>query len=478
MSSSQPTTRSAPADSWAAYVPSKAAPWNLARVVHLHRRAGFAATWAEIQRDLRDGPQASVTRVLAGKARLDGSLSDFDSVSAALADSAASTSMADRLKAWWVFRMLFSPDPLGERLTLMWHNHFATSHLKIDDLLAMRRQNEIFREYARAPFGELLRHAIKDPALLDWLDAPANRKEHPNENLARESMELFTIGVGNYSETDVKEAARALTGWSFKVDGFHEFPQYHDDGEKKILGRTGRFRGDDYVAILLEQPATSARLARRLWELFMRETPLDPRSSGAAEAREQAALVSDLASGLRAHRLDIGWATERMLRSEAFFAESNLRTRVLSPPEFAVGAVRALQLFNPPPSTLLLAEWIGRMGQDLFYPPNVFGWGGGRSWINSRTLAARINFATALVDGNVHYPSAPCNLLPLVERAVGQADRESAIRCFSQIILGSDPSPALQTDLHTVAGSSQKIGIEAARRVAARLLASPEGQLG
>ncbi len=134
-------------------------------------------------------------------------------VSAALADSAASTAAPDRLKAWWVFRMLFSPDPLGERLTLLWHNHFATSNLKVNDLAAMRRQNEIFRQFSRAPFGELLSHVIKEPATLDWLDAPANRKEHPNENLARESMELFTIGVGNFSESDVKEAARALTGY-------------------------------------------------------------------------------------------------------------------------------------------------------------------------------------------------------------------------------------------------------------------------
>ncbi len=144
-------------DPWVPYVPSPTTPWNLARVVHLHRRAGFAATWVEIQRDLRDGPQASVTRVLAGKARLDGTIGDFESVSQALAESAASTSMADRLKAWWVFRMLFSPDPLGERLTLMWHNHFATSNLKVNDLAAMVRQNQIFREFARAPFGELLR---------------------------------------------------------------------------------------------------------------------------------------------------------------------------------------------------------------------------------------------------------------------------------------------------------------------------------
>jgi len=463
-------------DPWVPYVPSDAAPWNLARVVHLHRRAGFAATWAEIQRDLHDGPQASVTRVLAGKTRLDGTIGDFESVSQALAESAASTSMADRLKAWWVFRMLFSPDPLGEQLTLMWHNHFATSNLKVNDLAAMLRQNQIFREFARAPFGELLRRAIKDPALLDWLDAPANRKEHANENLARESMELFTIGVGNYSESDVKEAARALTGWSFKTDGFHEFPQYHDDGEKKILGRQARFRGDDFVALLLEQPATSVRLASRLCELFMRELPVDGRSS--EESREHAAAIADLAAGLRSRHLDVGWAVERILRSKAFFADSNIRARVLSPPEYVVGAVRVLGLFNPPPSTLLLAEWIGRMGQDLFYPPNVFGWPGARSWINSRSLAARINFASALVEGNVHYPAAPGNLMKIIERAVGRADRESAVRFLSQIILGSDPSPALQNELHAAAGPTDRFGIEAARRVAARLLASPEGQLG
>src|SRR5580692_9442693 len=351
-------------DPWATYAPSQEASWDLARVVHLHRRAGFAATWAEIERDLRDGPEASITRVLLGKSRIDGTVKDFETISAALADSASSTAAPDRLKAWWVFRMLFSPDPLGERLTLLWHNHFATSNLKVNDLAAMRRQNEVLRQFARAPFGELLRHVIKEPATLDWLDAPANRKEHPNENLAREAMELFTIGVGNFSETDVKEAARALTGWSFKTDGFHEFPQYHDDGEKKILGRKARFRGDDFVALLLEQPATSVRLAGRLWELFMRETAVDGRSSASEEARKSAAAITDLAAGLRAHQLDVGWAVERILRSEAFFADSNLRARVLAPPEYVIGAVRVLELFNPPPSTLLLAEWIGRMGQD------------------------------------------------------------------------------------------------------------------
>lgn len=453
-------------DPWVAYASGNGVPWDLARVVHLHRRAGFAATWTEIQRDLRDGPEASVTRLLQGKSRADGKVKDFETVSAALADSAASTAAADRLKAWWVFRMLFSPDPLGERLTLLWHNHFATSNLKVNDLAAMRRQNEILRQYARAPFGELLRQVIKDPAMLDWLDAPANRKEHPNENLARESMELFTIGVGNFSETDVKEAARALTGWSFKPDGFHEFLQYHDDGEKTILGRTGRWRGDEFVSMLLEQPATSVRLAKRLCEMFMGEKSATPEH------------LQDLAKGLREHQLDVGWAVERILRSRAFFADSNLRSQIVAPPEFAIGATRALEQFDPPPSTLLLAEWIARMGQDLFYPPNVFGWPGGRNWLNSRALVARINFAAALVDGTVRYPPAPANVLELVERAVGGADAGPGIRFLSHLLLGTEPSGLVQKALQSAVGPASALTAGSARQVAVILLSSPQAQIG
>jgi uncharacterized protein (DUF1800 family) len=464
----KPTKR---ADPWSAYVPSESAPWDLSRVAHLHRRAGFAATWSEIQRDLRDGPEASVTRIVQGKSRIDGVVKDFESVSAALADSAASTAAADRLKAWWVFRMLFSPDPLGERLTLLWHNHFATSNLKVNDLAAMRQQNEIFRKYARAPLGELLRHVMKDPATLDWLDAPANRKEHPNENLARESMELFTIGVGNFSETDVKQAARALTGWSFKPDGFHDFPQYHDDGEKTILGRKGRWRGDDFVSMLLEQPAMSLRLAKRLCEMLLGET-----FSGKSGATSEQ--LQSLAKGLREHQLDIGWGVERILRSQTFFAAPNLRSRILAPPEFVVGATRALEQFDPPPSTLLLTEWMARMGQDLFYPPNVFGWPGGRNWLNSRALVARINFADALVNGTARYPAAPANVLDLVERAVGSAEAGPGIRFLSHLLLGIEPPGSLQNTLHSAVPTGTGLTAESARRVAVILLSSAEAQIG
>ncbi len=171
-----------PAAAWAPYEPGDEAPWNLRRVVHLHRRAGFAATRGELQRDLKDGPQASIDRLLAGRARADGVPADFADVAALLAGSAGDP---ERLKAWWVYRMQFGPDPLTERLTLMWHNHFATSIAKVKGAGTMRRQNEIFRDLARAPFGQLLTAVTHDPALLLWLDAPANRVGHPNENLAR-----------------------------------------------------------------------------------------------------------------------------------------------------------------------------------------------------------------------------------------------------------------------------------------------------
>src|SRR5579884_3568144 len=293
---------------WHPYTPGKETPWGLRRVVHLHRRAGFAATWSEIQRDLKDGPGPSIDRLLSGASRSQGVPAEFDQTASLLLDTATD---AGRLKAWWVYRMLFGPDPLGERLALMWHNHFATSAAKVQDLGIMRRQNELFRTVGRKPFGELLAAVVHDPALLLWLDASANRKEHPNENLARELMELFTLGIGHYTEKDVKEGARALTGWTVAEGKFRQVADYHDTGEKTILGRKGAWKGDDFVRFVLESPATAERLAWRLCELLMGENV-------------DAAAIKALAAGLRQHQLDIGWGVETILRSQAFFAEGNL----------------------------------------------------------------------------------------------------------------------------------------------------------
>jgi Protein of unknown function (DUF1800) len=500
---------------WRAYVPHEQEHWNARRVVHLHRRAGFAATWTEIQRDLHDGPQASIERVLAGRSVTLGVPAEFQQTANLLGESAASSGDAARLKAWWIYRMLFGPDPLTERLVLMWHNHFATSNLKVQNLAAIHNQNRHFRELNRAPFGRLLERAVRDPALLVWLDAPANRRGHANENLARELMELFTLGIGNYTESDVREAARALTGWSVNEEGsFEEVPARHDDGEKVLFGRRGRWTGSDLVRMLLEHPATGRRLAVRLCELLMGEaaapsppTPLPLRTGGEGrtsapvpqnqrpegrngasipsppysgergrgEGAVDAAMIQGLAEGLRRHDLDVGWGMATVLRSRAFFDERNLGRRILGPVEFVVGAARALEMFDPPPSTLLLAEWIARLGQDLFYPPNVGGWPAGRAWLTTRSAIGRANYAAALVAGDpIGRPAF--DALGLARRHGQGTDLDSALTFYTKLFLGIEPTAAWRTRLLQAVGPRSDKA-ESARRLVALILASPEAQL-
>jgi uncharacterized protein (DUF1800 family) len=439
---------SKPGDPWARYVPDADAPWDLRRVVHLHRRAGLAATWDEIRRDLKDGPGPSIDRLLAGKARARGVPDGFAAFADRLADLALAAPEPNRLRGWWVFRMLCGPDPLTERLTLMWHDHFATGNLKVNDLVLMRRQNETLRSLCRAPFGRLLHAMLRDPALLIWLDAQENTKGHPNENLARELMELFTLGIGAYSEDDVKQAARALTGWKVVDDAARFVPIRHDAGAKTVLGRTGAFDADALGAILLDHPATSRRLAWRLCHEFFGEGAVDK------------AAIDAMADGLRAHDLDVGWGVATALRSRLFFDPANLGNRVASPIEYAVGAVRALEMFDPSPSTPVLADWCGRLGQDLFDPPNVGGWPGGRAWITTRSAIGRANFAAALIGGESVGLSTPFDPIALAARHGQGGDR----RFHARLLLGAEaPEVPLAAP-------------EPARRGLARLLASPEAQ--
>lgn len=433
---------------WAPYVPDEAMPWNLRRVVHLHRRAGFAATWGEIQRDLDDGPEASIGRLLEGKSRSLGVPENFAAFADRLAERALAAPEPNRLKGWWVYRMLFGPDPLTERLTLIWHNHFATSNLKVDDLALMWRQNETLRSLCRAPFGRLLHAMLRDPALLVWLDAPENTKGHPNENLARELIELFTLGIGPYTEDDVKQAARALTGWRIVEGEARLIPGRYDPGAKTILGRTGTLDADGLAALLLDHPAMSRRLAWRLGHEFFGEGAVD---GPALEA---------LAEGLRAHDLDIGWGVATVLRSRLFFDTSNLGQRIASPIDCLLGAVRALEMLDPAPSPPMLADWCGRLGQSLFYPPNVGGWPGGRSWITTRSALGRANFAAALIGIDPVGLGTSFDPIALAARH-GQGRNPSF---FSRLLLGAD-GPEVPLD-----------ALGPARQALVRLLASPEAQ--
>jgi uncharacterized protein (DUF1800 family) len=438
---------------WPPCAPDNTVPWNLRRVVQLHRRAGFAATWTAIQRDLNDGPRASIDRLLEGKAFSHVPV-DFSDTAALLTNSAITAGDINRLRASWFYRIVFGPDPLGERLTLFWHNHLATGNAKVRDTAAMGRQNDMFRRLARAPFADILNAVVRDPALMIYLDAQTNRRGHPNENLARELLELFTLGVGNFTEDDVKEAARALTGWTVEDGKFLEAADRHDPGEKTILSQRGPWTGRDLIRILLEHPATATRLATKLCRHFFGETDVPTEA------------IQALAAGLREHRLDIGWAVETILRSARFFASESMGNRVLSPVEFIAGAVLALEMFDPAPSTLALADWSARLGQNLFDPPNVGGWPGGRDWINPRSMILRSNFAAALVGGIGVGRQQPYQPIELARR---HGEREESVAAFHhRLIFGTDPALEWHERYHD----------QSSAQMVTALLASPEAQLG
>jgi uncharacterized protein (DUF1800 family) len=377
-----------PTRAWAPYEPGAKSPWDLPRVAHLHRRAGFAAPWATLQRDLKDGPDKSIDRLLNGEPNSgDGQSADeFDELLDEMAVRIGSDASPSRLQGLWLYRMILTARPLRERMTLFWHNHFATSLAKVENPVLMQRQNALLRQHALGNFRSMLADVGRDPAMLVWLDSTANRKAKPNENYAREVMELFTLGRGRYTEKDIQEAARAFTGWFVVRDRFSMLPTQHDDGVKTIFGKTGRFRGEDVPSLLLDQPACAEFLAAKLYRQLVSE--VDPPSP---------ALLAPLAQALRSSDYDIAATVRTMLRSNLFFDESMRRRRVKSPVELAVGTVRALEILKPTVSSEALAESTSRMGQTLYAPPSVAGWDGGATWINTTAMLNRTNLALALL---------------------------------------------------------------------------------
>ncbi len=440
---------------WAVYTPDTKQPWDLRRVVHLHRRAAFAGTWNELQRDLKDGPEAAVARLVNGTANLHTG-HEFDATARLLFDAAQSQGEIGRLKAGWFYRFLFGPHPLLEKLTLLWHDHFATAHAKVDDATLMRRQNDTLRQHAFGKFADLLNAAVREPALLLYLDAQTNRKGRANENLGRELMELFTLGVGHYSEADVKGAARALTGWSVEEGQFVEVAERHDDGEKIILGQSSKFDGTKLLALLLKQPAVAERIVGKLARQFFGDGGL---SSDAAK---------QLAAGLRERDLNIGWAVETILKSTLFFDAANIRNRVLGPVEFVVGTARSLELFDPAPSTLAMADWSARIGQDLFDPPNVGGWPTGKKWIHSRSWIARSNYAAALVAGPNSGRSEPYDPAAQTKKHGFGTKPNDLLTYHHRLLFGTDAS----------AETVNRLGGSEPRPMVTALLSSPDAQLG
>jgi uncharacterized protein (DUF1800 family) len=288
-----------------------------------------------------------------------------------------------RLGYWWANRMLTTPRPLQEKLTLFWHGHFATSEEKVRDYRKLQLQNETLRQNANGKFRDLLLAVAKDPAMLAFLDAGVNVKGAPNENFAREIMELFTMGVGNYTETDIKEAARAFTGWNYDRLKFVVNPAQHDDSMKTVLGRTGRFDGGQVIDILLAQPATAEFIAAKLYRYFVRED-LSPE------------LQKQLGQVLRDSRYDIAVFLETVFLSNDFYSQASLATRIKPPVELLISTYKKMEL-KAVPGIPDFNEQTEMLGQKLFYPPNVAGWAQGRSWITPGLLLARGNVMYDLV---------------------------------------------------------------------------------
>jgi uncharacterized protein (DUF1800 family) len=369
-----------PGWAWQPYHPSDDTPWDIRRVGHLYRRATFGATTAELEAGVKNGPEKTIEALLHGGSDQD----RFESDTVALADSITRANNGQQASAWWLYRMAYTPHPLREKLTLFWHNHFATSNKKVQNAGFMLRQYELMRRHALDSFRTMLQEMSKDPAMMVWLDTRGSKKGNPNENYARELMELFSLGIGHYTEKDIREAARAFTGWDIQGSEPQFNAGQHDAGEKAVLGKKGKFQGSDIVTICLEQEAAPLFLVGKLYRFFISET-IEPTPE----------LLTPLAAQLRKSDYDVGGVVKTMLRSNLFFAPHFYRTRVKSPVDFALGIVHALEGRI---GTTALADALDGLGQHVFFPPSVKGWDGGQAWLNGHTLLARQNLALALTS--------------------------------------------------------------------------------
>ncbi|PHV13259.1 DUF1800 domain-containing protein [Chitinimonas sp. BJB300] len=366
-----------------------AAPIGEIDARHLLSRTGFAATMDEVTQYARLDRQAAVARLLSEvrtkaitppPAWVDEPLPERRAQMSGDEEKAAFRArLRERgiaLRAWWYDELLATPSPLTEHMTLFWHNHFVSAIQKVRMPQLMYRQNVLLRQEALGNFGRLLHAVAKDPAMLVYLDGVQNRRGEPNENFAREVMELFTLGEGHYSEQDIREAARALTGMSLeRPSGEYRFrPALHDFGEKTIFGQRGNYDPDAFLDLLLNKPETAEFVITKLWKEFISPQP------DVVEVKRWAKLFRD-------QRYEIKPLLQAMLSSDAFYAAQYRGVLVKSPVELTVGTFRQFGI-TPPDMRPLLA--VNRnLGQDLFNPPNVKGWPGYTDWINSQTLLTR-----------------------------------------------------------------------------------------
>ncbi len=412
---------------------------------HLLRRAGFVPSAEEVQAAVGAGLENTIATLLdppgeSARAR------ELD----ALGDAIAVREDIERLRQWWLMRMVHTRRPLHARLAVFWHNHFATSYVKVKSSLLMYRQLRTLEQHALGPFETLLAAISRDPAMILWLDNQLNEKGRPNENYARELFELFSLGPGHYSEHDIREAARAFTGYQQRGGRFHFNRLAHDDGVKTVLGQRGRFTGDDVVRIACAQPACSRFLSRKLLREFVCPDP-------------PGELVEAFADILRAEKLHIGRSLRVLLASRAFFDPRWRWARIKSPVEFAVGLARSLHLRVSGPA---ISEAVTRADQRLFEPPSVKGWDGHRAWLNSATMLVRLRVAAEAVGSAAFDAPGFC-------QRYGLETIEDAVRFCLKLTLGERVPPAVQQAAINTRGDVPQV----VRRTLRLAVTQPEYQL-
>ncbi len=431
--------------------PLAASEWTYDRAAHLIERAGFGATPEEIARLAAMTPAQAVASLVDYEAIDDRKMPAFDASGiwdsgmdpfppsraeavriaiergAGLGEKvlpegtqrrlqpvvdkffyslAANNIETQRLGLWWANRMLATPRPLEEKLALFWHGHFATGQNKVRDSRMMLRQHQMLRRHASGRFRDLLVGVLKDPAMLVYLDNGENVKEHPNENFARELLELFTMGVGHYTERDIREGARAFTGWTNDVLEFKFDAARHDFGSKTFLGRTGTFDGEEIIDIILEQPATAEFVAGKVYRFFVREDL-------------SAGVRRELGRTFRENGYRMTPLLTRIFLSKDFYSAASSATQIKSPVQLVVSTYRKLGL-REVPTIPDLGAVTGALGQRLFEPPNVAGWAGGRTWITPSTLLQRGNLFRDVLFPDVKTFRPPDRAMSPTDERVGQ----------------------------------------------------------
>ena len=392
---------------------------------------------------------------------------DDSAVETRLESQGLDLEVMSQLQRWWLQRMAYSSRPLQEKMTLFWHGVLTSSFRKTGKGPQMLEQNQLLRREGMGRYDVLLKSISRDPAMMIYLDSRSNKKAAPNENYSRELMELFSLGIGHYTEEDVRESARAFTGWQLRRrTGFIFNRSQHDFGAKRFLGQTGRFDGDDVVDIIMSQSAAAEYVCTRLWSFFAYPEP-------------EPAVVSRLADIFRQNKSQIRPVVRGIFESEEFYSGRAAAALVKGPVELAVGTVRALGIDT---DFKRLDRPIESMGQVLLDPPNVAGWPGGASWLNSSSLLQRINMANAVAtarSGSMRFD--PTDLL------AGQDpnDAGAVVAFLGDLLLGGrlrQPefrmlSSFLEMMNDPTYGVAEEPLAEKLRSVLYLLLASPDYQL-